>query len=63
MWSMTRELLEELIALHDEKSHKNTCSDDDFIIMRIDKFQLRVLEKNAHNRAFWEAFNKSRKLS
>jgi len=63
MWSLTKELLEELIAYHNEKSHKNACNDDDFIIMRIDRYQLRVLEKNVHNRFFWEAFNKARKLS
>jgi hypothetical protein len=48
--------------LHNGVSHHYLLDDDDFIVMRINDQQLKILDNNAHNKAFWEAFNKSRKL-
>jgi hypothetical protein len=51
------------MALHNSESHGYTLDYDlDFSITVISEKELNVLEKNAHNRYSWSAFNKSRKL-
>lgn len=62
VWANTRAMLDELITLHNDISH-NYCLDiDDFTVVRISADQKRVLDANAHNATFWNAFNASRKL-
>jgi hypothetical protein len=55
-------MLRVFINLHNAKSHDYLLDDDDFTVMRINAEQLKALDQNEHNKAFWEAFNKSRKL-
>jgi hypothetical protein len=60
----SKAFLKELMALHNSESHGyNLDYDLDFTITIISEKELTVLEKNAHNRYFWSAFNKSGKLS
>jgi hypothetical protein len=62
IWCKTKALLKEFMDLHNDVSHQYLLDDDDFTVMRINDEQLKILDVNAHNKAFWEAFNKSRKL-
>jgi hypothetical protein len=56
-------MLEQLINLHNAESHNYDLDADlDFTISRINDKELTILNQNAHNRYFWSAFNKSRKL-
>jgi hypothetical protein len=56
--------LKELMALHNSESHGYSLDyDEDFIITVISDKELSILEKNAHNRYFWNAFNKARKIA
>lgn len=63
MWAYTKDMLKEFISLHNDVSHGFNLDDDDFTIMRITDEQLKILDNNAHNKAFWEAYNKSRKVT
>jgi len=59
----TKGLLKQFMALHNDISHKYALDyDEDFTITRITDKELMIIEKNAHNPAFWNAFNKARKL-
>jgi hypothetical protein len=52
------------MALHNSESHGYSLDyDEDFIITVISDKELSILEKNAHNRYFWNAFNKARKIA
>jgi hypothetical protein len=60
----TRAFLKELMALHNDISHGyNLDYDLDFTITIISEKELNVLQGNAHNRYFWNAFNKARKIA
>jgi hypothetical protein len=60
----SKAFLKQLMALHNSESHGyNLDYDLDFTITIISDKELTVLEKNAHNRYFWSAFNKSGKPS
>ncbi len=62
IWAYTMGLLKEFMALHNDVSHGYGLNDSDFIVFRISDEQYNILCQNAHNKAFWEAYNKSRKL-
>jgi hypothetical protein len=60
----SKAFLKQLMILHNSESHGyNLNYDLDFSITIISEKELTVLEKNAHNRYFWSAFNKARKIS
>jgi hypothetical protein len=60
----SKAFLKELMALHNSESHGyNLNIAEDFSITIISDGELNILEKNAHNSAFWSAFNKARKIS
>jgi len=59
----SKAFLKELMALHNGESHGYKLDYElDFSKTVISEKELTILEKNAHNRYFWSAFNKSRKL-
>ncbi|MEM2352409.1 MAG: hypothetical protein QXT26_08395, partial [Thermoproteota archaeon] len=62
VWSTTRVMLNELMMLHNDVSHNYSLDKDDFVIIRISGEQKKILDVNAHNAVFWEAFNNSKKL-